>query len=278
MHEDVHLFKQYVQPQKAANVLMAGISYGDQSYRIERLNYDNYVIEYTIDGEGTLEVNSEAYCLKSGTLHFLYKGQGHKYYCSGERWNKIWVVLYGEIVESLFQIYLKHQPSIIECPEAEPLMRSIFEIAQNQANGYDELADEILIYVHKVLLLVQKKIIEPPITSSLAEKIKAHIDANLHKPLRLDELSIRMHYSKNHIINVFRNHYHITPYTYYEKQRISAAAELLKNTSLTVDSIAKEYGFENSQCFSKSFKKHFSLSPLHYRKKYAFKDSEKNIG
>ncbi len=267
MFEEISIFKQYVCPQRESNILMTGISYCDKTYRIERSNYDNYVIEYVVDGEGILEVDGCKYSLKSGDVFFLYKGKGHKYYCKGEKWTKIWVVLYGEVVDLLFRTYLRGQPNVIGKLNIEIQLRSIIETAKNKDKSYDEFADKIILTVHEILLAAKNRIAEQPqMSPHLSTEIKNYIDNHLRIPLKLDALSSVFHYSKNHIINIFRKEYNITPYAYYEKQRIIAAAELLKNTAMTVDKIAKEYGFENTQCFSKCFRKHFSASPLQYRR------------
>lgn len=48
----------------------------------------------------------------------------------------------------------------------------------------------------------------------------------------------------------------------------SAVAKSLSGTLCVVvyGEVAKGFGFENLQCFSKCFKKYFSVSPIKYRK------------
>jgi len=52
MKEDIYTFSQYIRPEYPANVLLAGISYCDHTYLVNRATYDHYVIEYTVDGRG----------------------------------------------------------------------------------------------------------------------------------------------------------------------------------------------------------------------------------
>ncbi|MBR2461431.1 MAG: helix-turn-helix domain-containing protein [Clostridia bacterium] len=267
MNEEIYLCDPSLQMKRAADVLMAGISYCDKTYCIERPDYDCYVIEYTVDGEGILEVDGHEYNVCGGDVYFLYKGKAHKYYCKGESWTKLWVVVYGELADALFNSYLTARPDLIHGLSVEGHMRRIIETVRNKELSYDETVDRVMLTVHEILQAARWQIGKlPQRHKSLPQEIKNYIDASLKKPLSLDGLAALFYYSKNHIINVFRKEYKITPYVYYERQRISAAARLLRNTDLTVGEIAREFGFENVQCFSKCFKKHFSVTPVKYRR------------
>ena len=54
---------------------------------------------------------------------------------------------------------------------------------------------------------------------------------------------------------------------YAKKKRLSAAAELLRTTDLSVKAIAVEFGYRSSPDFTRSFKEHFHLSPTDFRKR-----------
>lgn len=266
MREDIYVFSQYACKNRPANVLMAGVSYCDASYLINRSDYDSYVIEYTIGGQGVLETDGKRYEINAGDTYFLYKGKSHRYYCKEKSWTKIWVVLQGEIIDSLFGIYLKQQPAVLcGCDIREP-MQHIITLAGDSDLSYDAMADQIVIAVHKILMALQGHISFPAKEHTLSEAVKQYLDRNLYKPLALDALADEMHYSKNHIINVFRAAYGCTPYAYYEKHRMQIAGELLNGSSLTISDISVRLGFETPQYFSKRFKTHYGITPGQFRK------------
>lgn len=269
MKEDIYVFAQYVRPEREANVPIAGVSYCDATYCIERSDYDSYVIEYTVAGEGVLEVDGQKYDIHAGDTYFLYKRKGHRYYCKNNSWTKLWVVISGEVAEALFHAYLKSRPNVLHGFEIGKSMEAIIALAGNKTLSYEEMVDEIIVKVHEILISA-KAFSEKEARSAcvLSKSMKNYIDENLNKALKLEELSRIFNYSRNHLINVFREEYGITPYAYYEKQRMLMAGALLKNTSISVSDISGKLGFENPQCFSKRFKAYFKIAPTLFRHQY----------
>ena len=54
---------------------------------------------------------------------------------------------------------------------------------------------------------------------------------------------------------------------YAKKKRLSAAAEFLRTTDLSVKAIAIEFGYHSFPDFSRRFKEQFHLSPTDFRKR-----------
>ncbi len=266
MKEDLYVFSQYVHKDRPANILMAGVSYCDSSYLIKRSDYDSYVIEYTIDGHGVFETGGKQYDINAGDTYFIYKHGPHRYYCKENTWTKIWVVLQGELFDALFNSYLKMKPDILRGFDIHEHMHKIIAIAKDKNISYDEMVNQIIIIIHKILISAQKYPDSTVKADRLSEAVKNYIDNNLYKVLILDELASSLHYSKNHIINIFRNEYGCTPYAYYEKQKMLIAGDLLVRSSESASDISVKLGFENPQYFSKSFKKHFGVTPTQFRK------------
>jgi len=263
MKEDIYIFSQYMRPEYSVNIPLAGISYCDNTYLVHRADYNHYVIEYTLEGEGCLETQEQCYTLQPGDTYFLYKGRGHRYYCSGKNWIKLWVVLDGEVAEALFGIYLKDKPNVLHGFDIQRNMQSILSLVRNKQLPYEEMVNQIILIVHRILIAAKSH--PQPSSLTLPEIIKNHIDENLNQPLSLEELSTIFHYSKNHIINTFYRAYGYTPYDYYQTQRLQSARELLMGTSASVSSIALRLGFDSPQYFSKRFRKQYGVTPMQFR-------------
>lgn len=94
---------------------------------------------------------------------------------------------------------------------------------------------------------------------------RAFIDAQLDRPLNLDEISRRAHFSRYHFIRLFHKMFQETPYQYLKRRRIERAKEMLANSDLSVTEICFEVGFESLGSFSAIFHKVVGWSPSLYR-------------
>ena len=59
MFEEIQSLWHYYDPARPINVLMAGYSYCDKTYCIEREDSDIIQFEYVYDGTGTLEIDGQ---------------------------------------------------------------------------------------------------------------------------------------------------------------------------------------------------------------------------
>lgn len=98
------------------------------------------------------------------------------------------------------------------------------------------------------------------------EQIVRFMEENYHKPnLSIMDLEEHMHYSGNHIRNLFKEAYQCTPMEYLLQLRIRKAKELLAETDLKAVEIAEKVGYENSKYFYSLFKKHTGMTTYEYR-------------
>lgn len=81
----------------------------------------------------------------------------------------------------------------------------------------------------------------------------------------LDDLTTIAHMSRSNLMRVFRKAAGQTPIEYLIRLRIQKAMDLLRNTGLTVTEIALESGFNDSNYFTRQFKKAQHQSPTQYR-------------
>ena len=64
----------------------------------------------------------------------------------------------------------------------------------------------------------------------------------------------------------FKENVGVSPYRYYTNIRIKNAQELLEQTDLKINKIAKNCGYEDALYFAQTFKKHVGITPSEYRK------------
>ena len=97
--------------------------------------------------------------------------------------------------------------------------------------------------------------------------ILQYILANYHKKLTTAELAKRFYLSEYYFCRFFKSETGMSPTNYLNKVRIEKAAVFLKNSDRSITETALEVGFEDSNYFSKLFKKYMNVTPREYKKK-----------
>ena len=75
-----------------------------------------------------------------------------------------------------------------------------------------------------------------------------------------------VHISEYYFCHLFKEHMGMTFLAYLNDVRIHKAAQLLKNTNLSITRIAAETGYNDVNYFCRIFRKKMNRSPGNYRK------------
>lgn len=98
-----------------------------------------------------------------------------------------------------------------------------------------------------------------------ADEIAGYISMNYTESLTLEMLCNEFNFSKNHVINIFKKEYNMTPFEYMNHLKIKQAEYLLEITSKPVENIAYECGFHNYSHFYRLFYRTHKTSPSEWR-------------
>lgn len=237
---------------------LIGISYCDETYYIKRKKSPIYVLEYIIEGEGTVEVEDKVYYPKRGDVYFLHKDTTHTYYSSKKNpWTKIWVNVHGPMIDFLASNY--ELGYYFENLDIYNEMKSIIAISKNSKDVL--AASEVIFKIfNKMYSSVQNRK-----KYALADMLKDYIDANITEKITIDDMSSFLGKSPSQLTKIFKASYNTTPYEYLISAKINLAKNLLKNTGLSVKEIATRLSFTDEYYFSNTFKKRVGVSPKFYR-------------
>ncbi len=106
------------------------------------------------------------------------------------------------------------------------------------------------------------------ITEGREERIVEIISCikNDYKNVTLDTLAETFHLSKPYLSKYIKDKAGMTFQEAVRKERMKKARGLLRETSLTVEAVAAEVGYENVEHFNRLFKKSYHMTPVQYRK------------
>ncbi|BCJ94293.1 hypothetical protein acsn021_18620 [Anaerocolumna cellulosilytica] len=98
--------------------------------------------------------------------------------------------------------------------------------------------------------------------------VLSYIAEHYKENITLTETARRLGYSPYYISRIFNGKIGYRFNHYINSLRINMAQNLLRDTTLSVASIALECGFESLRNFNRAFKKQTNTTPLNYRKRY----------
>lgn len=125
----------------------------------------------------------------------------------------------------------------------------------------DLLANEML---HKYCLLVKNHSLEN--YSAIIQKCITYIEFHYTENLSLDLITHEFNLSKSYLSNLFKKETGDTITDFIHKTQLRHALQLLNTTSLAIQEIAMQCGFDDINYFSRVFKKYQGQTPSTYRK------------
>ena len=99
----------------------------------------------------------------------------------------------------------------------------------------------------------------------------SHLEQNIHRQMNLEELASIAHMSQRSFLRVFQSAVGTSPLAWVIGQRINRACCLLRQTDRQVTEIAFDVGFNDSNYFTRQFRKITGLSPRNYRSRQSAK-------
>ena len=138
-----------------------------------------------------------------------------------------------------------------------------------RAAGFGFLATSLFMQIVGYLSRCYSKAENPDSQSLLriAEAI-TYLERHFDQGIELDELAVIARMPKRSFQRTFRKALGVSPITYLIQLRVRRAAELLRRRELTVSQIAFRVGFQDSNYFTRQFRKIVGISPRQYRQQY----------
>jgi AraC family transcriptional regulator len=112
----------------------------------------------------------------------------------------------------------------------------------------------------------------PHLQRKIAE-VQAFLAQNLAYDVDLAAIARQASLSPYYFTRQFTAMVGIPPYRYLINLRIQRAAQLLRESDLTVTQILHRVGFHSPSHFTTTFRRHMGLSPTAYRRRYDFEQN-----
>lgn len=146
--------------------------------------------------------------------------------------------------------------------EAETTIRRIEEEIRGRSEGYDVVVRNSLESMVVVLSRAYMRLEKPNALGLIRiQSALDHIESNLNKDLRVDELASLACLSPRHFQRLFRTVTGLPPNLYISRLRVERACRLLEQGEASIAEAAQAVGFHDRHYFSRVFRKTVGCSP-----------------
>ncbi|UKN00449.1 AraC family transcriptional regulator [Paracrocinitomix mangrovi] len=240
----------------------------------------NDYLVYVLSGKKTYVTPSGEWTLQPGQVLYLKKGAEiiHQYF--DDAYCMLAFFLSDDLIKDVFneeknkhtlKINKDCAPFVGREVQSTEYLEGFFYSMLNYFRGIDRPPDNILLLKLKELLITLMNA-DANLTSYFSElsqtdkpSIQHIMENNFCFNLKLEEFAELSHRSLSSFKRDFQKIYNESPGKWLKNKRVERAANLLKNTDLSVTQVAFDAGFEDLSHFSKAFKSIIGVTPTDFR-------------
>ncbi len=243
-------------------------SYGNRGS--DRHELTRCLFKYSLRGEGRFEDASGSYAVPAGSAFLCEVANPRvRYYypeSSMDPWRFIFFAF--ENANQMVEELLSHFGPIYRIPRRTPIIQQFMRYRHHAGEVFDLSTGEASSLVSDLLAtLVSAATPDPRSTGGgkLIKRTRRIVSNHLEAPFDTSELACRLGISREHLCRVFKLETGMTPLAYIANEKTAHAAQLLKQTSLSIKEIAGRLGHDNSSHFARFFRRITGFSPSEYR-------------
>lgn len=149
----------------------------------------------------------------------------------------------------------------------EPDYEIVTDILDYDISRKISSADTLRSYLWDYLLNpLYESICDKAEQKDIIHQIVAYIDEHIEEELNLEECANEFHYNANYLSRMFKKRLGKTFTDYVIEKKMELCKNLLKNTDISVNDLAKQFGYSSTQNFIRVFKKYALYTPGQFRK------------
>lgn len=244
--------------------------------------HDFWEIVYADKQSMYITAGAEEILLPMGHLYIHRPGEWHTIRCDGVRAANSVIVSFdchcpkllniaGMVIEcnneqkALLGAIIREASDAFSTPLGQSYTRQM-RLSRSGPFGCEQL---IRLYLEQLIILlirgnsttVPKK---PPKNNALLIEICQYLSQNIHLPLRFMDIKEEFNVSSSVIKKVFREHMNCGVMEYFNRLKVDAAKEMIRESGLNFTEIADALSFNTSQYFTTVFRRISGMTPSEY--------------
>ncbi len=170
----------------------------------------------------------------------------------------------------LISIFKNRPIAFSHCFEAPKDAEDIFQSIIKENENRDAFSEDIIAMKVKLLLIQLYRVQPFPFTNTNTQKqihaIQKYIAENFRSEIKISDLSAKFFINECYLSHTFKRLTGYSPKKYLMANRLAHAKHLLVHSCITINEVATQSGFSDSNSFIRSFKKEFDMTPNEYRR------------
>lgn len=247
------------------NVAQSGYVIGGLKHSVSRTGYNSFGLYGVLKGEVVLKIKNKTYKAHAGDTLFFSQEDAHTVANGGDvPYKAYFLYLYGPEVKGFYDSFQSKfgyvMTGFIPPSLADAVQQITTMIRSGNENKY--LISSLL---YNLLTELLQKCDVSDGRDGITDAIK-YVMEHYKEKITLDTLSSMAFMDKFYFIRQFHSLTGYTPKEYQNELRLNEALSLLKNTDLSVTSIANEVGFSDARGLISLIKSKKGCSPSQLRK------------
>jgi AraC-like DNA-binding protein len=236
------------------------------NYRIDRVDFPFYSIEFVARGKGSVVLKNKEYNLSAGRV-FSY-GPDIAHMITSEANDplvKYFVDFVGSDALKTLRKYSLAPGHVVQVASPEIILQIFEDLIRNGQNDspYTLLLCKAILE-QLILKIAESSIFEQSRTSAsffTYQNSRDIIQRNFKTLQSLEEIAEQCHIDSAYLCRLFKRFDNRSPYQYLMRMKMNLAAQRLQLPDASVKEIAFELGFSDPFHFSRVFKRIFGVSP-----------------
>lgn len=233
---------------------------------------NHYLFHYVISGKGTLFANEQVYPITAGHGFLVVPGQITTYRADEkEPWEYTWVEFDGLRAQESLRLAGISGAEPVYTPSGreagEKLCRQMLYIVNNGTAAPMHLIGHGFLFLSQLVESSAQRRTQNVrrLRDFYIKEALSFIESNFQRDITIEEIAAFCGLNRSYFGKVFRETMGESPQAFLLHYRMARAAQLLKETKLSIGEIAQQVSYDNQLHFSRAFKNVHGVSPREYR-------------
>ena len=238
---------------------------------------NHYLFHYIISGRGFLNAGAKKgatrrYDLEAGQGFLISPGQINTYSADQvQPWKYVWLEFDGlRVAEYLNEAGLSAAYPIYtpqNAAQAEQVRDSMLYIASHSKASSLQLVGRLCLFLDALIQTssTRQKPRETQLRDFYIQEAISYMELNYQRELTVEEIANACQLNRSYFSKLFKEKKGCPPQEFLIRLRLSKAAELMKNSMVSIGDISASCGYPNQLHFSRAFKQRYGMSPREWR-------------